>query len=161
MRLRSAPALVVCALIGLAVPSSASAAPDGAQVTHVRQCEVFEFGTLCTNEHIVSSFVPETRGGTEVHVGNRHYEISLEAAGPLSGACSFVERGQQHFRFVFTPHGGIFGDVLRTELRSFVGCTGGALIICDSVLQAHVVNFVLVIDRFDFKCREEADEPAA
>jgi len=155
MSIRSALAVLVCALPGLVLASSASAAPgDGAQVTSTRQqCEEIEAGTVCIDDHVVSYF-DVTPSGTEVIVLNLRFAISFTPAAS-SGACSFEQSGQEQFRAIFTPHGSSSGDLFRQEFRFLTGCTGGALVVCKSVTSFHQVSGVLQFQRSSAECTEE------
>ncbi len=154
MSIRCASAWLVCALLTLALASTASAASsDGAQVTMTRQCDVIESGTVCIDNHVVSNFV-STPSGTTVIVGNTRFHVTFTASAG-SGACSFEQSGQEQFRAVFGPHTSVSSDLFRIEFRSPTGCTGGPILVCESVMQFHQVNGVLQFQRARGECTEE------
>lgn len=152
MSFRLGLAVVICALLGLALTSSASAAP--AQVTMTRQCDVIESGTVCVSDHVVSTF-QRTPSGTEVIIGNSRFDITFTAA-PTSGTCSFAQSGSEHFHAVFRPTGGSSsGDLMRQEFRFQAACDGGPITVCETVLHFQQVNGVLVFQRSSAECTEE------
>src|SRR4051794_31126855 len=94
MSIRSTLAWLVCPLLALTLPSSASAASsNGAQVTMMRQCDVIETGTVCIDDHVVSNLV-STPSGTTVIVGNTRFHVTFTASAE-SGTCSFEQSGQE------------------------------------------------------------------
>lgn len=152
MSFRLGLAVVICALLGLALTSSASAA--AAQVTMTSQCDVIESGTVCISDHVVTTF-QRTASGTEVIIINSRSDVTFTAA-PDSGACSFAQSGSEHFHAVFPSTGGSSsGDLMRQEFRFQAACQGGPITVCESVLHFQQVNGVLVFQRSIGECTEE------
>jgi hypothetical protein len=143
---------VSCALLsGLAIATPASAAGSGAQVSNVKQCETFEFGTYCFDIHTVSSFT-STPSGIESLVQNSRFDLSLIGA---NGACSFQQSGQDHLHAVFGPNVNESGGVTRQEYRFPTSCVGDFTIVCTTVMRFHQVNGVLQFYEDSAECTEE------
>lgn len=157
MRIRLALVLAGCALLGtLALAATASAAAsDGAQVIRVpRQCETTQFGTFCFESHMVVNVAITPWGGGAGVVTSR-FDASFVAT-PTGGACSSAQSGQEQFHGVTRPDGSFESfDLARAEFRFGPDCTGGVIIVCETVNHFQVVNGVIVFQRSTAACTEE------
>lgn len=156
MRIRLALALTASALLvtlGFAGSASASSS-DGSQVSTANQCDTSEFGTICIDDHIVSTLI-NTPSGNTVIVGHTRFDISFVGAG---GACSIQRSGLENFHSVFGPRINESSDIFRQEYRFPTACTEGDLIVCDTVMHYHQVNGIAQFQRSTAVCTQE---PAA
>ncbi len=136
--------------VAFVLPAAAQADPgNGAEVSRVRQCDTFNFGTLCVDDHVVTNLT-STPSGNSILVGHTDYAHSLVGA---NGTCSFEDSGKVNSHTLVGPHVLEISEVFRVKYP--ILCTDGNVIVCTAVIQVHIVNGVVQFFRSIFECTEE------
>ena len=90
--------------VAFVLPAAAQADPGtGAEVSRVRQCDTFDFGTFCVKDHTVSQLRSTPSGNTVVVA---HFDFTHSLVG-ANGTCSFEQSGKHFFHVVVGPHANV------------------------------------------------------